>query len=145
MKLSRLTSSTPLPLGTRTSLGIAGALLGVALGCSERLPDETRLNELSPDERQELCEEMTETLPSADEAFTCSDGSTVRFGETDVACSAAPRDTCAASAGDARACVEALAADPCAAFTSLPAACAPLQAAGCGASYAAPALTEQCP
>jgi hypothetical protein len=143
LKSSRLGAQTQIQLGSRASL--ASALLATVIGCSARVHDETRLSALSPDERQALCDEIADTLPRADEAIRCADGSTVTFNEPDAgACGPKPPDTCAASAGDVRACLEAVLGDACAAFEHPPAACVPLRAAGCGPAFAAPALGGHC-
>jgi hypothetical protein len=143
VKSSRLGAQTQVQLASGVSL--ASALLAAVLGCSARVHDETPLSALSPDERQALCDEVADTLPSSDEAITCPDGATVTFSEPDAgACDVRVLDTCTASAGDLRACLKAMLDDPCTAFERPPAACVPLRAAGCESSFAAPALGGQC-
>lgn len=134
---------THLSVRTLNSLGIgvAGAWVLVALGCGGHVRDETRLTDLSSSEREELCDEIQDHLPAADETFSCDDGYTVSFSDAGI-CGAPAAETCAASAGDVRACVDALVSDPCGAADAWPAACAPLEAAGCGSIVGA--VREEC-
>ncbi|HTV25854.1 MAG TPA: hypothetical protein VMG12_44460 [Polyangiaceae bacterium] len=145
MTLSRPSSRTLKPLGIGIGSGLAGAWLLVALGCGGHVGDETRLTALSSDERDDLCDEIRDRVPSADEAFTCDAGYTVRFGELGASMCGGPlAETCTARVGDVRACIDALVADPCSAAAAWPSACTAFEAAGCSASSIV-GLNEQCP
>ncbi|MEY2933644.1 MAG: hypothetical protein RL033_4393 [Pseudomonadota bacterium] len=121
--------------------------LAATLACGDAVGDEAQLAALTPDERRDLCEEIAEALPSAGQQLSCADGNTVSFDSPEpsscsTSLSAEQLGGCTASAGDVRACVDALVADPCHAFDTPPPACLQLQAAGCAAFT--PSSSERC-
>ncbi len=107
-----------------SALFFASSLTLVACGGGggSGLDSSKTLGSLSSAELTDLCEFVVDTYPS--EAVDCGDGQMFEPG-TVAECTEDPFPSdCAATVGQAEACVEALAADVCA--DTLPEACAPI-------------------
>lgn len=111
-------------------------LTALLIACGgDGVSDSKKLSDLTAAEDKSLCEELAEINP--ERTVTCSGQAvTVGYSKTDCATAGEPTsDACTATAGDARACAEALAAqtmEQVCADASFPEACAKLFATGCG-------------
>jgi hypothetical protein len=116
------------------------------LGCDAVAEDGALLSELSRDEFVGLCDELRDAVPGPDTPISCADGwSATVYTPTNSECRFSYIEQCRATAGDVRACAEAVRRDPCAAVEREPAECGPLYAGGCSPESTASPVEGRCP
>lgn len=124
----------------------AASLLAAALGCAPVVEDGALMSELSRDEFMSLCDELRDATPGPDTAVTCANGWSATVQTPSIeACTHLWYDSCPATAGDMRACADAVRRDPCAAVDSTPAACEPFYRSVCLPWITASPVQAECP
>ncbi len=105
----------------------------LAVACSEDAPgDAQRLSSLSTGQLQALCAELDEGWPAQVELQTCDNGWTLYLDQSGLDACGTRTTSCSASAGEWRACMQALFAGACQVPEAEPEACIALRSAeGC--------------